>query len=51
MLAEIFMIRLETARRTLPEAVPSISSRFVPITAAGELKIKERRERPADAVQ
>jgi len=51
MLAEIFMIRLETAKRTLQEAVPSISSHFVPIAATGELRFKERRERPAEAVQ
>ena len=46
-----FMIRLETAKRTLQEAVPSISSHFVPIAATGELRFKERRERPAEAVQ
>jgi len=39
MLAEIFMIRLETAKRTLQEAVPSISSHFVPIAATGELRL------------
>jgi hypothetical protein len=46
MLAEIFMLRLETAVRALRERLPSSPSQFVSYTPNSEFTFKERRKPP-----
>jgi hypothetical protein len=46
MLAEIFMLRLETAVRSLRERLPSSTSQFVSYAPNSEFTFKERRKLP-----
>ena len=51
MLAEIFMMRLETAARGLKETVPSSASRFIPFNPNRQFAFKQRPDRPLEAVR
>ena len=51
MLAEIFMMRLEVAARALKEAVPSSTSRFIPLAPNNQFTFKPSPYRPLEAVR
>ncbi len=51
MLAEIFMVRLEVAARALKEAVPSSTSRFIPLAPNNQFTFKPSPDRPLEAVR
>jgi hypothetical protein len=51
MLAEIFMLQLETTARALRETLPSSTSRFMPFAPDSQFTFKQSTDRVLEAVR